>query len=82
MGSMSDNPIVSAIGRAGGSKNDCIMALHDKNQELIKQVMELQGICPRKVKIGDKILIWRCPEDLIPQTEIEGEYVGERTTNN
>jgi len=70
-----NNPLVDSIMKMGGCKDDCIIALHNQNQELIKQVMELTQLCPRKMKVGNKILIWRCPEDLIPQTEMESECV-------
>jgi len=74
-----NNPLVGNILNMGGCKDDCVIALHNQNQDLIKQVMELTQLCPRKIKVGNKILTWRCPEDLIPQTEIEGECVLKNT---
>lgn len=61
-----NNLIVAATLKAGGDISDCVIALAQRNGELVKRIIELENIAPRKMKVGDQVYIWRCPDHLIP----------------
>jgi len=64
-----DNPVVASIKKNGGTDGDCIIALHNLNINLSNKVMQLEMIAPFRIKVGEKMMIWRCPEDLVPIRE-------------
>lgn len=74
------NPIIWKIMQMGGTAEDCAVALAENNDRLIARVMELEGIVPRRVKLPDgRVMIWRCPERLIPEMDISNSTLsGER----
>lgn len=61
-----NNPIVAAVLRAGGDTTDCVIALARHNAELMLRIMEMENIAPRKIKVGDQVHIWRCPDHMVP----------------
>lgn len=61
-----NDPIVAAVLDSGGDSTDCVIALVEQKQELFKRIMELENIAPRKIKVGDQTLIWRCPDSMVP----------------
>ncbi len=65
------NHIVAQIIRAGGTAEDCAVALSVANDELIDRIMLLEGIAPRKYRLPDgRVMVWRCPDELVPETDI------------
>ena len=65
------NPIVAAITRAGGTAEDCAVHLAAQNEKLMSKIIELEGIAPRRYKLDDgRKLIWRCPDHLVPETDL------------
>lgn len=61
-----DNPVVAATLAAGGSVLDCVLALDKINKILSNKVVRLLQIAPRKIRVGGKDLVWRCPDNMIP----------------
>lgn len=52
----------------GASEKQMIVALANVIQELSKANMALYQIAPRKIKGPDgTVLVWRCPESMIPE---------------
>lgn len=39
-------------------------------QALRKKVADLQGIAPRRMRHGDTVWIWHCPDNLIPEEKV------------
>ena len=73
------NPIVAYIMRAGGTAEDCAVALAEHNDRLIARLMTLEGIAPRRIKLPDgRVMIWRCPEQLVPETDMSNTPVDHR----
>ena len=62
--------IVNAILKSGGSTEDCVVALLKQNAELIKRLLYLEGIAPRKIRIGDQVVVWHCPDEFILEERI------------
>jgi hypothetical protein len=61
---------VYAVLRSGGSIHECVVALANEKEELIKKVMSLELIAPKKLRFPDgSILIYRAPESVIPDPE-------------
>jgi len=64
-----NNAIVARIMDAGGTAEDCAVALSVENDRLADRVMALDSIAPRKIKLPDgRVLIWRCPDELVPES--------------
>ena len=64
-----NNAIVARIMDAGGTVEDCAVALSVENDRLTDRVMALDSIAPRKIKLPDgRVLIWRCPDELVPES--------------
>lgn len=63
------NPIVARIMKAGGTAEDCAVALAVEYDRLVDRVIALDSIAPRKLKLPDgRVLIWRCPDELVPES--------------
>jgi hypothetical protein len=62
------NPIVNQIITAGGTAEDCVVALNDLNRKYYQQIRELKDIAPFKITLPEgKVLIWRCPDEFVPE---------------
>lgn len=69
------NPIVAHIMRAGGTAEDCAVAIAAHNDRLVDRLMTLEGIAPRRIKLPDgRVMIWRCPELLVPETDMSNPH--------
>lgn len=65
------NPIVAQIMRAGGTAEDCAVALSVQNNRLVDRVTLLEGVVPRKIRLPDgRVMVWRCPDNLVPETDM------------
>lgn len=64
------DPLVASLER-GVPWEVVIVCLARQRDELRARVMELEAIAPRRYK-GPKgeTLIWRCPDNLIPETKL------------
>lgn len=55
------------IMQAGGTAEDCVVALYERIQIMTTRLMELDSIAPRAYKTADgTLLVWRCPDALVP----------------
>lgn len=62
-----NDPTVHRILKSGGTPRDCVVALANEKEALVKRLMEMERIAPKKIKLPDgRVMIWRCPEDLVP----------------
>jgi hypothetical protein len=58
---------VRRILAAAGTEADCVVALVNEKEALVKRLMELESIAPRKIKLPNgTVMIWRCPDHLVP----------------
>ena len=51
----------------GGDLEDVIIALHEVNEAQFHRIAFLESIAPKKHKVSGKVVIWHCPDDLIPE---------------
>jgi len=71
-----NNPIVARIMKAGGTAEDCAVALSVEYDRLVDRVIALDSIAPRKIKLPDgRVLIWRCPDELVPESPLLNDKV-------
>ena len=57
---------VAAIISNGGNLEDCLLQVCNHNLALINKIMDLELIVPKIVILSDgKIMLYRCPEDLL-----------------
>ena len=69
-GAYDRSPVVRKILSEGGNAEACLTPLLNQIDTLSARIVQLEMICPRKVKTKDgKIFIWHCPYELIPVTE-------------
>lgn len=62
-----NDSIVRSVVESGGDATDCVVTLVKQKEGLLKRIMRLEGICPRKVILpGNEVLIWRCPDEFVP----------------
>jgi hypothetical protein len=68
------NPIVNSVLKYGGSLEDCVYYLTQANDKLIKEIMDIKPLCPRKIRTPmGQFFVFRCPEELIPEELIPEE---------
>ena len=67
------NIIVYNILRRGGSLEDCIVALDAHSSALFKRILDLMSIAPMKVRIRDRVFVYHCPDELIPERRLVGD---------
>lgn len=66
-----NDPYVNSIVKKGGTLEMCVVFLANQKNELLRRVIELESIAPKAYRQADgKVLVWRCPDDLIPITEL------------
>lgn len=66
------DPVVQRLLRAGAPLGDIIAVLSDLRAELMKRVMELESIAPKRIKTPDgSVYMWKCPADLVPIRAVE-----------
>ena len=73
------SPVVEHVLRAGGTLEDVVCALVNIHTGLTNRLIELEGLAPRKIKMPDgRVLIWRCPEELVPLRDDLSNAGGQR----
>ena len=65
------NAIVKSILDGGGALSTAVCALVEAYEALTQEMIMLEHIVPRKMVVGNKAYIWRCPAELIPETHID-----------
>jgi hypothetical protein len=68
------NAIIMGTLLSGGDAVDCVVALNDAFRQNTKRMLELEMMVPRKIKAGDKVFVWRCPEELIPLDDFNNTW--------
>ena len=67
---MDRNPTVRSCMLSGGTAEDCAVRLAADNERLIELLKKQLSIIPRKIRLPDgRVMIWRCPDELIPESE-------------
>lgn len=61
---------VNRMVQQGYSFQEIIVALSQEKAALVKRVVALDSIAPKKYERDGKVFVWHCPDALIP---IEGE---------
>lgn len=65
------NWTVNQIMRAGGTAEDCAVALSTIIDAQAKRIVDLEMIAPRKIRLDDgRIMVWRCPTHLVPDLPV------------
>ena len=73
------NPIVERVMRAGGTAEDCVVALSERIEKLVDRLLTLEGIAPRRIKLPDgRVVIWHCPDHLIPEIDMSNMTIERR----
>lgn len=52
------------------SLESIIVALANEKQMLMDQIFNLQNITPKKIRHGNKVYVWHCPDELIPEQQL------------
>jgi hypothetical protein len=68
-----NDPFVHAVIESGGTEAECIVELVKSKKELIEKLMLLESIAPRRILVGGKEYVYRCPDNLIPGVEFPFE---------
>lgn len=67
MDAMLNDAQVTRIVESGGTCQDAVIALVNEKARLFQRIIELERIAPKKLAKADgSVLIWHCPDDLIP----------------
>lgn len=67
------NSIVTQIMDAGGTAEDCVVALVGLNNELMGHIIKLEAIAPRRYRLQNgNVMVWHCPDEFIPETKFFG----------
>ena len=70
-------PVVAAMHKAGETPEAIILILVKLKDQLLKDVEELTLLTPKRIRMPDgSLMIWRCPEELIPLQEMSLRDVG------
>ena len=66
-----EDATVHAMLKAGRTLEETIVSLVCEKRLFIARIMELEMIAPRLIKMPDgRILVWRCPDHLIPEEKM------------
>lgn len=58
---------VHQLVRRGVPPEGVIVALCEQKERMMKRIVELESIAPRKIKRDGKTYVWHCPNELIPE---------------
>ncbi len=59
------------IWKADGTLEEMIVALANEKEQLFKQLIEAKLIMPKKVRTDDGVFVWHCPNELIPEENLQ-----------
>jgi hypothetical protein len=63
---------VQRLLEAGAKPYDIVNALVREKKAMLKRILELDSIAPRRIATPDgKIFIYRCPDEFVPIMEIK-----------
>lgn len=61
--------VVHGLARSGCTMEEIVVVLANQKNELYARIEELEQIAPKKIRVGDKVFVWRCPTELIPESK-------------
>ena len=61
---------VNSMVKQGFAALQIIEALAEQKQELSKQIERLLLIAPRKIVVDGKVMIYHCPDHLVPESPL------------
>ena len=59
---------------------EALIAVSQSNERLIAQLAELKLMVPRRIKVGDKCVVYRVPTELIPIEDADNHILGSQDT--
>ena len=62
---------VRRVMESGGSPKDVIIALANEKERLVQKVIELELISPKRIATPKGVMVWHCPDHLIPTESIQ-----------
>jgi hypothetical protein len=54
----------------GCSLEEIVAGLVEQKQEMLKRIIELQSIAPKRITSAGITYVWHCPDNLIPEEKI------------
>jgi len=64
-----NDSLVLRLVELGASSNDIIVALANEKQRLFQRIIELELIAPKRISTPNGVMVWHCPDHLIPQSD-------------
>lgn len=58
---------VNSLMTGGATPAQVIDALADQKAQMLKKIIELELIAPKRISHGGKAFIWHCPDELVPE---------------
>jgi len=53
--------------QSGASFEATLVAIAVERERLVKRILELESIAPRKIQMPNgEVFVWRCPDSMIP----------------
>lgn len=62
--------LVANMLEGGHALQDIILALVKQEQALVKRLMMLEALAPRKIRVGGVMFTYRCPDEFVPVEEV------------
>jgi len=62
-------PLAASMKSCGSTYAEIALALHKLQEQTLQELIRVNSICPKRIKVGDEILVWHCPDELIPLSE-------------
>jgi len=56
--------------KSGKTAEDTIVILVNQLNDALKQVSKLESIAPKRITVDGRDIIWRCPDYLIPSSNL------------
>lgn len=57
---------VNQARRRGLTDEQIIEILVRQKEDMIKRMIELESLCPKKIRTPQGVMVWHCPTELIP----------------
>jgi len=65
-----EDALVNRAVSAGASYEEIIVAMAERHNELVERMVQLRSIAPFRINVDGKAMIWRCPDNLVPEQEV------------
>lgn len=64
------DPTVQRALEANLSADRIIVELVKQKQQLLKELIQLESISPRKYRLGGQVFVWHCPDEFVPMRDL------------